>query len=348
MNTIAVIGAGPAGLTCASRLIEGGKEVLLFDHRAPWEKPCGGILPPDCYRFIDTDSYAGEHRFITHITFVSTRGDEQKATFGDPLMVLSRKGLTEHLLGRFRSAGGSLISERIKGIITDNNRWTLFTDNNRSYTADIIVGADGFNSLVRRKLTGKIPKEHLSMTFGCHFKTELDSQILFRCIQATGYFWFVSAGNLSNTGIGAQCGTVKPAELRAMVDKNMADFRENITITGQYSTFVPSASSESFFDTPCCGENWIVIGDAAGHVDPIMCEGISYGMRSGDAAAKAILIGDPAGFDTLWRDSYGAELIQNASSKRNMLHMHKEFGPEMYGALLYMHWSNMSSARETV
>ena len=36
------MGAGPAGSLCASLLSQAGSEVLLFDDRGVWEKPCGG------------------------------------------------------------------------------------------------------------------------------------------------------------------------------------------------------------------------------------------------------------------------------------------------------------------
>ena len=43
-QTIAIIGAGPAGSMLAYKLASSGRRVHLFDHRAPWEKPCGGML----------------------------------------------------------------------------------------------------------------------------------------------------------------------------------------------------------------------------------------------------------------------------------------------------------------
>src|SRR5262245_56321846 len=39
---IAIVGAGPAGARLAHQLCKNGIEVLLFDARDAWEKPCGG------------------------------------------------------------------------------------------------------------------------------------------------------------------------------------------------------------------------------------------------------------------------------------------------------------------
>jgi len=43
---IAIVGAGPAGCYLSLLLTESEHDVLLFDHRAPYEKPCGGGLSP--------------------------------------------------------------------------------------------------------------------------------------------------------------------------------------------------------------------------------------------------------------------------------------------------------------
>ncbi|MBO0910393.1 MAG: NAD(P)-binding protein, partial [Acidobacteria bacterium] len=40
----AVVGGGPAGALVAAALARGGREVLLFDEKLAWEKPCGGGL----------------------------------------------------------------------------------------------------------------------------------------------------------------------------------------------------------------------------------------------------------------------------------------------------------------
>ena len=43
---ITIVGAGPAGCHLAHLLADTEHEILLFDHRVPYEKPCGGGLSP--------------------------------------------------------------------------------------------------------------------------------------------------------------------------------------------------------------------------------------------------------------------------------------------------------------
>jgi len=41
-NLIAIIGGGPAGSSAAALLAGAGRDVILFDEKLAWEKPCGG------------------------------------------------------------------------------------------------------------------------------------------------------------------------------------------------------------------------------------------------------------------------------------------------------------------
>ena len=71
---------------------------------------------------------------------------------------------------------------------------------------------------------------------------------------------------------------------------------------------LPSARNPEFFATPCAGKNWILVGDAAGHVDPISGGGILYALWDGELAAQAIKANNPQSYDLLWRDAFGKDL----------------------------------------
>ena len=46
---VGIVGAGPAGARAAELLAGFGVDVVLFDPRAPWEKPCGGGLTASAF-----------------------------------------------------------------------------------------------------------------------------------------------------------------------------------------------------------------------------------------------------------------------------------------------------------
>ena len=49
MKRVAILGGGPAGAFAAEKLAAAGMEVVLFDEKLAWEKPCGGGLTYKAY-----------------------------------------------------------------------------------------------------------------------------------------------------------------------------------------------------------------------------------------------------------------------------------------------------------
>jgi flavin-dependent dehydrogenase len=75
---------------------------------------------------------------------------------------------------------------------------------------------------------------------------------------------------------------------------------------------VPAIWKRDFFDTFYAGDNWALIGDAAGHVNPINGAGIYYAMKGGMLCARAFLQGDIRLFEKYWRQDYDGELYDAA------------------------------------
>jgi flavin-dependent dehydrogenase len=56
-----------------------------------------------------------------------------------------------------------------------------------------------------------------------------------------------------------------------------------------YSWPIPSLPFQAWADGVPAGTRWLLVGDAAGLVDPLTREGIYYALRSGELAAQALL-----------------------------------------------------------
>ncbi|OHD65136.1 MAG: hypothetical protein A2176_00375 [Spirochaetes bacterium RBG_13_51_14] len=147
--------------------------------------------------------------------------------------------------------------------------------------------------------------------------------------------WILSSSRHSTAGILAQDGSINGKELLDHLYRFVNDLYPSAKIISKYSAFIPSASDPSFYDQPCAGDNWILVGDAAGHTEPLLGEGIYYAMKSGQLAAQAITAGDIIGYDKLWRDCYGNILKESSINKQNLLVLTDKFGSEAYGAFLY-------------
>ncbi|MCK4822668.1 NAD(P)/FAD-dependent oxidoreductase [bacterium] len=347
-KTIAIIGAGPGGSMLAYKLALYDKKVLLYDHKAPWEKPCGGMLGPDTINeHPELENYPYQLNLCNGIVYISPRNDRKLIPAEKVIPVVSRIELNRFLLDMARNSGAEFIQQKVLDISQDNSQWIIET-NDSSQKADLIVGADGVNSIVRKTTIGTFPKEHLALTCGYILTGIPENQYITKFLDMEGYIWVISRADHTSAGIGAKLGTVSGKDLFEKLDDFLCENYAGSKIKKKYSALIPTATDKSFFDKPCCGDNWVLVGDAAGHVDPVVGEGIYYALKSAKVAAQAILNGDIHSYDTLWRDKYVDTLKQGASFRQNLSTLAQDFNPELFGAMMYNEAIGSSFFKEEV
>jgi geranylgeranyl reductase family protein len=324
VQEVIIVGGGPAGAYCALNLAKKGLKPTILDHSHPREKPCGGgISPPVLEKFPFLEKFRskgftfGNFRIITCIdTQVMTRSLENG-------FCISRKYLDQGILEMAVQNGVKLISEKALNIKKKGKTWNVAT-NKRIFTTKVLVGADGVNSIVRRKTIGPYsPKKigsfstkNLGLTFGyiTNRLQQEDATIKFLA-EIPGYIWVFPGKDFSNIGIGGRLphGNM----LKRLLDTFINSYFPEIKIVSRYASMLPSASDPNFFQLHCAGSNWILIGDAAGHVDPISGGGILYALWGGELAAKAIESKNPKSFDKAWREAYGRFFEERCKNKKD-------------------------------
>lgn len=335
INTIGIIGAGPAGSMLAYKLASSGKKVLLYDDRAPWEKPCGGMLRPGTIdENPELESYPYPLSLCTEMVYISTRNDRRRLPVKKPIPVISRMELNRFLLDLAQNRGAKLIQKKVRHLSRNKQKWIITADDG-CQKIDIVVGADGVNSIVRKATVGKLPKEHLSLTCGYILKGVPEGQYITKFLDIQGYIWVYSRADHASAGIGATLGSISGQDLFKKLDGFLGEHFPRFNIEDKYSALVPTVSDERFFDLPCCGDHWLLVGDAAGHVDAVVGEGIYYALESAKIAAGAISTGDIRSYDALWRSRYGDALKQRAAFKKTLSHLVQNFDPEISGAMMY-------------
>ncbi|MEM3728910.1 MAG: NAD(P)/FAD-dependent oxidoreductase [Candidatus Bathyarchaeia archaeon] len=333
------MGAGPAGSVCAQVLGEAGVNVALFDPSHPREKPCGGLID---YRIVEEfdipeELLENEVKWILAERF----GFKVRLSLKPPAHLVSRKNFDYYLLQKaLKNRSLTFFRERVINIVKDENGWKLKTDKDRLVKVKILVGADGCPSLIRRHVLGLIPKVFLATTVGYNFtcpnryierafaKNTVEAYYSHKYVQKMGFIWIFPKKSSVNIGIGSmESGKKLRRSLESFIASNPAGKRLKNFKGELFGHLIPIIWEEKFYNLPCCGENWALIGDAAGHVDPIGGVGIYYAMRGGALCASAILNGDVKLFEKYWRSDYGYELCYRA---RNF--------PKFYGKLALFTW----------
>ncbi|MCG8333541.1 MAG: NAD(P)-binding protein [Proteobacteria bacterium] len=123
---ISIVGAGPAGLYAAELLAKEGFEISLFDHKVPWEKPCGGLIPPDTLReFPFLLSFPHLKSKCSKLVCESPTRRRKFWYFDKTSYIISRKELASFQLKRAVDAGTKLIAEIVETIMSYENRVDL-------------------------------------------------------------------------------------------------------------------------------------------------------------------------------------------------------------------------------
>lgn len=293
---IAIVGAGPAGCRAAWRLARGGARVALFDGSHPREKPCGGgvtgralDLVGDAIRVSSLPAVA-----ITEATFEQGSRRARVELDGEyartpKLTVASRTAFDGALLAAAVDAGVAFHRERVTDIAPERDGWSISTGQGAARAA-WLLGADGPNSLVRRRLGQPFARADLSIATGffVHGVRSARVAIAFED-NPPGYLWSFPRPDHLAVGVCAQADASQAATLRAAAARWITRNVEDPVRLEGYSWPIPSLRVPALEREIPCGPRWMLLGDAGGMVDPITREGIFFALLSGDAAADSLL-----------------------------------------------------------
>jgi flavin-dependent dehydrogenase len=216
---------------------------------------------------------------------------DRGATPGSSLLVISRAVFDRALADAAIAAGARLVPQKVMDLVHHGSRTTVRTDRGE-YEFDQVLGADGAASVVRKKLGRPFARPQLSVAAGFFVHGCTASSIAVKTtLEQPGYLWSFPRTDHLAVGICAAAehhATSRRLRAQAKAWIEQHGLHRNTRLM-PYSWPIPSIGFQGEREVSLAGEGWMLLGDAAGLVDPLTREGIFYALASGQWAAEALI-----------------------------------------------------------
>jgi len=323
---IGIIGAGPAGGLLAWRLAKSGFEVLLFDHRAPWAKPCAGGMASYIWdEFPELEPLKKQGRSNRIAAIVSIKGERLEVELRKPLLVLSRKIFGKFLIQNAVAAGAKFLAQKITGFEKQTNGFELTDSRSEKFQVDFLVGADGVGSLVRRKLFGNWAKPDFCFTRSIWLPYTVDMPLTLQFFPGLyGFSWIFPGQDETSIGIGSRGLRLKTGAMLECWQESLGVFLESaqpkINLQKDSVSFlIPALRFSSLRRQKVAGDNWALLGDACGSAQSVSGGGIYFALKNAEQLADALTRGKLEDYQQKWWGLSKKELA----------------GPALWGSIFY-------------
>lgn len=330
---VIIVGAGPAGTTAGRHCaLKGLNTLILEKEKLPRYKPCGGGVTPRAVSLLD---FKIKRELIERECYgirLHYHNHEIEARTPFRLTILtSRDKFDMYLAEKATDAGAELRdSEQVRSLYLRNDGVNVRTSKN-TYKTSLVIGADGVNSIVSWYVRGEFKPRELALSLEAEIPIDAgdikdpDMVDAFFGYVPRGYGWiFPKREHLSIGVYGALLEFKNPMSaftnfLRRLNLPTDVKYHAHLIPVGGYDRITYS-------------DRILLVGDAAGFVDPILGEGISYAINSGKIAANVIVDAHDRDdfsknrlrqYDKLCHDTFG-RYLKDALRIYLLVHKHPE------------------------
>ena len=299
MFDVIVVGAGPAGSTAAKKCSDYGLETILIEKQSiPRVKPCGGGVSQKALKLIEAEVPDDliEQR-IKGIRLFSPSLNSVDFVAPKSIGITTRRDKFDAFLTQLAiKAGCQLIQadEVIDLLIEEEEEGvTCKLKSGKTFKGSIIIGADSANSVVAAKagIRKKWSNNEVALCFESEVRIsdadmrQLDPDMLelYFINIPLGYGWLFP--KKSSISLGVAGGLPYLQNKRGI----FSDFCSTVSKLKSINITVPKFRAHlapaGGMNREIVADRTMLVGDAAGFIDPFIGEGIYYAMRSGQIAA---------------------------------------------------------------